>query len=155
MDKSKIAELEARLEVVTVEVAKITGALAREKAKRETLQTEIDWSDPKWIGRLVEVGTNGDDWQLAVFGVKTSQGFVTGRGLATVRWNQCRPYTGPTRPNWIETPNGLDKCPVVHDDWVIVQGRDGILVIARAGYLARWKHRGLGVDIMRYSVVQS
>lgn len=112
---------------------------------------EIDWNDPAWVGRTVEV--RNYDYELWVRSILCSyrpelnRSFILHSGLG---WEQCRPYTGPTRPNWIEWQCG--ECPVDEEDWVIVQFRNGVIA-TRKGRQFSWKCRVSVDDIMRYSVV--
>jgi len=65
---------------------------------------------------------------------------------------QAKPYTGPTRPNWIEWDGG--DCPVEDDAIVLTQWKNGRIYIDCAAGLD-WSHEGKVTDIARYTTLQS
>jgi len=113
----------------------------------------IDWNDPAWVGRLVEVEHEGE-WRVSVCTGNRRGKCVTGTGDCEWVWDKARLYTGPTRPNWIEWNGAREygECPVDRNVFVNVLRRDGSLGGGAAGNQF-WMRNDSASDIMRYSVV--
>lgn len=150
MNANKIEELEAKIKNISKEIAALKSTCKCE---------EIDWNDPVWIDRLIEVRQdedqeeNGDDCWFGPVALKQYNGEQVNAPFECVTgyWQQARPYTGPTRPNWIEWKGG--KCPVGRDEFVNVMFANGGFYGGKALILT-W---GMCADplnnIIKYSVV--
>jgi len=128
------------------EIEKDLAELKRQAASSD--DSEINWD--KMIGRLVMVRDFAtDEWRGPVVFQKIDEdgSFDTSMSI----WEQAKPYTGPTRPNWIEWSGG--EQPVADSMQAIVQLKNGALVCNTAHHF-NWTGSDSPLSIARYTVIE-
>lgn len=144
MDKSqKISDLQARVDAFQAELDALKNP-----------EPEVDWS--KMAGRLVMVrdGT-AYEWEgpFVYRDYHADSRHCPHRvtGPDETLYQYAKPYTGPTRPNWIEWRGG--ERPVECGKVVLAEKRDGSIDVCGSQFFV-WDHIGHAGDIMRYTIIE-
>jgi len=125
-----------------------------DELKRQTASiddSDVDWND--MIGRLVMVRDNDDEeWR----GPSALDSYLDRRNYpfraSGILYEQAKPYTGPTRPNWIEW-DGLRPTSINDDDFVLFQDQDGGVFGCYVENLI-WDRFGMLRYVTRYTVIE-